>query len=93
VILAAAVDENLTRKLTVAASAENRAIAQHLVDRVVTESDGSVRRTTPAEATDIAHAIQAILSGFALRESFSPGQSIDLLRRACASLAALAAAR
>lgn len=93
VILAAAEDESLTKKLTAATSAENRAIARHLVDRVVTESGGSVRRTTPAEATDIALAIQAILSGFSLRENFSPGQSTDLMRRACASLAGLATTR
>lgn len=93
VILAAAEDESLTRKLTAATSAENRAIAQHLVDRVVTGSGDSVRRTTPAEATDIALAIQAILSGFSLRENFSPGQSTDLMRRACASLAGLATTR
>ena len=93
VILAAAEDESLTTKLTAATSAENRAIARHLVDRVVTESGGSVRRTTPAEATDIALAIQAILSGFSLRENFSPGQSTDLMRRACASLAGLATTR
>jgi AcrR family transcriptional regulator len=93
VILAAAEDENLTKKLTAATSAENRAIARHLVDRVVTEPDGTVRRTTPAEATDIAHALQAILSGFSLRENFSPAQSTDLVRRACASLARLATTR
>lgn len=93
VILAAAEDESLTTKLTAATSAENRAIARLLVDRVVTESGGSVRRTTPAEATDIALAIQAILSGFSLRENFSPGQSTDLMRRACASLAGLATTR
>lgn len=84
VVLAAAEDEGLTRKLTSATTAEVSAIARLLVDRVLPGTD---LRCTPEQARDIALAIQAVLSGFTLRESFTPDQTVDLVRRTCRAIA------
>jgi len=86
VVLAAAEDEGLTRKLTSATTAEVSAVARLFVDRVVPGTD---HRCTPGQARDMALAIQAILSGFTLRENFSPDQSVDLLRRTCRAIACI----
>jgi AcrR family transcriptional regulator len=86
VVLAATEDEGLTRKLTSATTAEVSAIARLFVDRVV---PGTNHRCTPEHARDIALAIQAVLSGFTLRESFAPDQTVDLVRRTCRAIAAI----
>jgi AcrR family transcriptional regulator len=86
VVLAAAEDEGLTRKLTSATTAEVSAVARLLVDRVLPGTD---HRCTPEQARDIALAIQAVLSGFTLRESFTPDQTVDLVRRTCRAIAGI----
>ncbi|MEV7733936.1 TetR/AcrR family transcriptional regulator [Streptomyces sp. NPDC088921] len=86
VVLAAAEDEGLTRKLTSATTAEVSAIARLFVDRVLPGTD---HRCTPEQARDIALAIQAVLSGFTLRESFTPDQTVDLVRRTCRAIAGI----
>jgi AcrR family transcriptional regulator len=88
VVLAAAEDESLTRKLAKSTAAEVSAVAGLFVDRVVPGTD---RRCTPQQARDLAHAILATLSGFTLRESFAPDQSVDLVRRTCGALAGIVA--
>ena len=88
VVLAAAEDEGLTRKLTTSTTAEVSDVARLFVDRVMPGTD---RRCTPEQARDLAHAIQATLSGFTLRESFTPDQSGDLIRRSCLALAGIVA--
>ena len=88
VVLAAAEDEGLTQKLTDSTTAEVSAVARLFVDRVVPGTD---RRCTPEQAHDLALAIQATLSGFTLRENFTPDQSVELIRRSCRALAGIIA--
>jgi AcrR family transcriptional regulator len=90
VLVSAVEDTSLTEKLTLATASETAAIVKLFTNRRMPGADGSHDRTSPEQARDVALAIQAFLSGFTLRESFAPDQSIALLRRACHALSRVA---
>jgi AcrR family transcriptional regulator len=93
VVLAAAEDSALTAKLTASTTAETLAIARHFTDRSCTLVSGEAYKTTPDDALEISMAIQAVLSGFSLREGFSPDQTMELVRRTCRAVAHIVVAR
>jgi AcrR family transcriptional regulator len=87
VILAATGDERLGRKLAAALDAEIDKLTGLFTGRRVDDS-APQRLTTADEARQIARAVKATITGFALRQTLIP-QSRELVRRSCAALAAV----
>jgi len=82
-----ATDSRLRAKLADALEAEVDKLASVLGDRVI---DGlrPRRRTTPGEAREIAAALKATITGFAVRHAITP-QPAELVRASCLAVAAL----
>lgn len=91
VLLAAVEDERLLAQLGDSARDETRRLAGLFTDRVVDARRPRVR-TTAQEAHDLAASLQAIITGFAVRESVNR-QPSDLIRRSCSALTAMVGAR
>ncbi|WP_369221837.1 TetR/AcrR family transcriptional regulator [Streptomyces sp. R39] len=88
VLLAAVEDDRLLKQLTDAMNEEIERLALVLQNRVIDPARPS-DRTTAAHASVIASAIKALLTGFALRR-VATGDPLDLARRTCLALTALA---
>jgi AcrR family transcriptional regulator len=88
-LLSALENEELRRKLAQMLDAEIGQLARLLENRVIDPARPS-DRTTPQQATAIAKAIKATLSGFGLREPFMKDVP-DLARQSCLALTALVA--
>ncbi|HET6509675.1 MAG TPA: TetR/AcrR family transcriptional regulator [Baekduia sp.] len=86
VFLSALEDERLLAQLREALDADLQRLVGLLVDRVV--DPASSHRTTLAEATAVATAIKAVLTGFGLRRPVT-GDTDALARDACVALAGL----
>jgi AcrR family transcriptional regulator len=86
VFLSALEDERLLTQLKDALDADLHRLVSVLADRAL--DTGSARRTTVAEATAVASAIKAMLTGFGLRRPVT-GDTDALARDACLALAGL----
>jgi hypothetical protein len=88
VVLAAMEDDRLMEQLNEAMNDETGRLALVLENRVVDPARPS-DRTTAAQASAIATAIKAVLTGFALRR-VATNDPLDLARQTCLALTALA---
>jgi AcrR family transcriptional regulator len=90
-LLSAVENQTLRLRLTGLLDAETGQLARLFENRVI-DPARPADRTTPQQATAIATAVKAILTGFGLREPFMADTSglADLARRSCLALTALA---
>ncbi len=90
-VLSAIENEQLRRQLTALLAAEIRQLARLLENRIIDPAQPS-GRTTPEQATAIATAMKAVLTGFGLREPFTAEvpDLADLARQSCLALTRLA---
>jgi AcrR family transcriptional regulator len=90
-LLSAMEGDDLRLRLTEMLDAEIGQLARLLENRIIDSAQPSAR-TGPQQATAIAKAIKAVLTGFGLREPFMADVSglADLARQSCLALAALA---
>ena len=90
-LLSAMESDDLRLRLTEMLDAEIGQLARLFENRIIDPARPSAR-TTPQQATAIAKAIKAVLTGFGLREPFMADVSglADLARQSCLALTALA---
>jgi len=90
-LLSAVESDDLRLRLTEMLDAEIGQLARLFENRIIDPARPSAR-TSPQQATAIAKAIKAVLSGFGLREPFMADVSglADLARQSCLALTALA---
>ncbi len=88
VLIEAAQDERLTAKLGEWAREDLAGLARLFAGRLLDGAGASVRSTSE-QGREVAQAVQATITGYAVREVLSP-QDADLIRRSCAALATLA---
>ena len=90
-LLSAMESSDLRLRLTEMLDAEIGQLARLFENRIIDPARPSAR-TTPQQATAIAKAIKAVLTGFGLREPFMADVSglADLARQSCLALTALA---
>ena len=90
-LLSAMEGDDLRLRLTEMLDAEIGQLARLFENRIIDPARPSAR-TTPQQATAIAKAIKAVLTGFGLREPFMADVSglADLARQSCLALTALA---
>jgi AcrR family transcriptional regulator len=90
-LLSAMESDDLRLRLTAMLDAEIGQLARLFENRIIDPARPSAR-TSPQQATAIARAIKAVLTGFGLREPFMADASglADLARRSCLALTALA---
>ena len=90
-LLSAVESDDLRLRLTEMLDAEIGQLARLFENRIIDPARPSAR-TSPQQATAIAKAVKAVLSGFGLREPFMADVSglADLARQSCLALTALA---
>ena len=90
-LLSAMESDDLRLRLTEMLDAEIGQLARLFENRIIDPARPSAR-TTPQQATAIAKAIKAVLTGFGLREPFMADVSglADLARQSCLAITALA---
>lgn len=80
-LLSALDDAELRRQLTETLDAEIGQLTGLLADRVI-DPARPAERSTPEQAAALARAIEAILTGFGLREPFT-SDAPELVRQSC----------
>jgi AcrR family transcriptional regulator len=88
VLIEAAQDERLTAKLGEWAREDLDGLAQVFAGRLLDGAADSAR-STAEQGREVAQAVQATITGYAVREVLGP-QDAELIRRSCTALAALA---